>query len=229
MTHGVNSEEEWEEEKEGLREGGVEGLLSASGDQKGLTKEADNWRMGSLGHHERWAENKTKWGSRKGCHAWVRRLCTAPRAEGVSGSGACWGREAPFQSAHGCHLGYPGPRRRAFQAKDTAQAMALKTGVTGKNRRYKQNLNKKRETAIDMLGLPWCFWWWRVRLQLGRPGFSPWVGKIPWRRKWQPTPVFLPGESPWTREPGGLQSGGSQRVRHDWATNTFTFTDIFTF
>ena len=23
-------------------------------------------------------------------------------------------------------------------------------------------------------------------------GFNPWVGKIPWRRKWQPTPVFLP-------------------------------------
>ena len=28
-----------------------------------------------------------------------------------------------------------------------------------------------------------------------RCGFSPWVGKIPWRRAWQPTPVFLPGES----------------------------------
>ena len=28
-----------------------------------------------------------------------------------------------------------------------------------------------------------------------RRGFSPWVGKIPWRRAWQPTPVFLPGES----------------------------------
>ena len=26
-------------------------------------------------------------------------------------------------------------------------------------------------------------------------GFDPWVGKIPWRRKWQPTPVFLPGKS----------------------------------
>ena len=25
--------------------------------------------------------------------------------------------------------------------------------------------------------------------------FNPWVGKIPWRRKWQPTPVFLPGGS----------------------------------
>ena len=50
-----------------------------------------------------------------------------------------------------------------------------------------------------------------------------WVRKIPWRRKWQPTPVFLPGESPWTEEPGELQSMGSQRVRHDWATNPFTF------
>ena len=28
-----------------------------------------------------------------------------------------------------------------------------------------------------------------------KPGFSLWVGKIPWRRKWQPTPVFLPGKS----------------------------------
>ena len=27
-----------------------------------------------------------------------------------------------------------------------------------------------------------------------RRGFDPWVGKVPWRRKWQPTPVFLPGE-----------------------------------
>ena len=28
-----------------------------------------------------------------------------------------------------------------------------------------------------------------------RPGFHPWVGKIPWRRAWQPTPVSLPRES----------------------------------
>ena len=48
-------------------------------------------------------------------------------------------------------------------------------------------------------------------------GFDPWVRKIPWRRAWQPTPVFLPGESPWTEEPGGLQSIGLQRVRHIWS------------
>ena len=34
----------------------------------------------------------------------------------------------------------------------------------------------------------------RVCLQCRRPRFDPWVGKIPWRREWQPTLVFLPGE-----------------------------------
>ena len=34
--------------------------------------------------------------------------------------------------------------------------------------------------------------------------------EIPWRRAWQPTPVFLPGETPWTEEHGGLQSIESQ-------------------
>ena len=48
--------------------------------------------------------------------------------------------------------------------------------------------------------------------QCSRCGFDPWAGKIPWRRERQPTPVFFPGESPWTEEPGELQSMGSQRV-----------------
>ena len=47
--------------------------------------------------------------------------------------------------------------------------------------------------------------------------WETWVGTISWRRAWQPTSVFLPGESPWTEEPGGLQSMGLQRVRCDWA------------
>ena len=39
-----------------------------------------------------------------------------------------------------------------------------------------------------------------------RPRFNTWVGKIPWRRAWQPTPVFFPGEFPWTEKPGRLFS-----------------------
>ena len=50
-----------------------------------------------------------------------------------------------------------------------------------------------------------------------RRGSNPRVGKVPWRRAWQPTPVLLPGESPWTEEPDGLQCIGSQRIGHDWS------------
>ena len=46
--------------------------------------------------------------------------------------------------------------------------------------------------------------------------FNPWIGKMPRRRARQSTPVFLPGESPRTEEPGGLQAIGLQRVRHFW-------------
>ena len=44
------------------------------------------------------------------------------------------------------------------------------------------------------------------------------VGKIPWGRAWQPTPIFLPGESPWTAEPHESQSMGSQRMGSNLAT-----------
>ena len=41
---------------------------------------------------------------------------------------------------------------------------------------------------------PWWLRQLRIRLQCRRPGSDPWVRKIPWRREWLPTPVFLPGE-----------------------------------
>ena len=50
-----------------------------------------------------------------------------------------------------------------------------------------------------------------------RCGFDPWIKKITWRKQWQPTAVFLPGESPWTEEPGKLHCLGVQRVGHDWS------------
>ena len=44
--------------------------------------------------------------------------------------------------------------------------------------------------------------------QYRRPGFDPWIRKIPWRRKWQPTPVFLPGESHGQRKLVGYSRWG---------------------
>ena len=62
-----------------------------------------------------------------------------------------------------------------------------------------------------------------------RPGFDPWVGKSPWRRKWPPTPVLLLGEfhgqrswagySPWDRKESDTTG---------WLTLTFTFNQYLT-
>ena len=53
--------------------------------------------------------------------------------------------------------------------------------------------------------------------QCKRHRSDPWVGKIPWRRKWQPTPVFLPGKSYGQRSLGASVQG-CRRVRYDWVT-----------
>ena len=59
--------------------------------------------------------------------------------------------------------------------------------------------------------------WERICMRCRRPGFDPWVRKIAWRRKWQPTPAFLPGESHGQRSLVGCSPWG-HRVRHNWAT-----------
>jgi len=55
--------------------------------------------------------------------------------------------------------------------------------------------------------------------QCRRCGFDPWVGKIPWRRKWQPTSAFLPGKSHGQRSLMGYSLWGRKRDGHDLATN----------
>ena len=64
-------------------------------------------------------------------------------------------------------------------------------------------------------GLPW---WLRSKesiCQCRRQVFDPWVGKIPWRRAWLPSPVFLPGKSH-GQEPGGLPAMGLQNNQADF-------------
>ena len=51
-----------------------------------------------------------------------------------------------------------------------------------------------------------------VCLQCGRPGFDPWVGKSPWGRKRQPTPVPLPGESHGWRNLRGYSPWGHKEL-----------------
>ena len=53
--------------------------------------------------------------------------------------------------------------------------------------------------------------------QCSRFRLDPWFGKIPWRRKWQHIPVFLPGIFRGQRSMAGYSPWG-RRVRHDWVT-----------
>jgi len=53
--------------------------------------------------------------------------------------------------------------------------------------------------------------------QFRRRRFHPWVRKIPWRRKWQPTPVFLPGKSHGQRSLVGYSPWGCKKVGHNLA------------
>ena len=46
-----------------------------------------------------------------------------------------------------------------------------------------------------LFGLPWGLSGKESTCQCRRRGFDPWIGKLPWSRKWQPTPGFLPGKS----------------------------------
>ena len=71
--------------------------------------------------------------------------------------------------------------------------------------------------------LPWWFSCKESACQCQRPEFDPWVGKIPWRRKWQPTLVFLLGISYGQRSLEGYSPGGCKRGR-TWLSDKTTET-----
>ena len=67
-------------------------------------------------------------------------------------------------------------------------------------------------------GLPWWLSDKQFTCQFKRRVFDSWVGKIPWRRKWQPTSVFLPGKSYGQGSLAGYSPWGHKRVGHHLAT-----------
>ena len=69
---------------------------------------------------------------------------------------------------------------------------------------WEDPLEKGKATHSSILPLTISFNFVRC----GRPGFDPWVGKIPWRRNWQPTPVLLPGKSHGRRSVVGYSPWG---------------------
>ena len=73
--------------------------------------------------------------------------------------------------------------------------------------------------CVYIFGLPW---WPNVKesaWQGRRRGLDPWVGKIPWRRKWQHTPVFLPGKSHGQKNLVGYFHGSTKESDTTWRLN----------
>ena len=69
-----------------------------------------------------------------------------------------------------------------------------------------------------ILGLPCWLSGKDFACQCGRYRFDPWVRKISWRRKWQPTPVFLSRKSHEQRSLAVCSPWGRRKVGHDWVT-----------
>ena len=80
---------------------------------------------------------------------------------------------------------------------------------------WKDNLEKDRLPIPVFLSFPGGSDSKESACNVGDLASIPGLGRFPWRRTWHLTPVFLTEVSPWTEEPGGLQSMGSQRVGHD--------------
>ena len=94
-----------------------------------------------------------------------------------------------------------------------------------------QILIKFKYILIDTLGFPGDASGKESTCQCRRHkrcGFNPRVMKIPWKRKWQPTPVFLPGKSRGQRSLEGYSPWGSQRAdMYTLCTHTHTHTHIY--
>ena len=88
-------------------------------------------------------------------------------------------------------------------------------GDRGGWEKYMWNLNRRKYVSD---GLPWWPTGWESTYQCRRLEFNPWVREFPWRRKWQPTPVFLPGKSHGQRNLVSYGPWGCKRVRHDLVT-----------
>ena len=124
----------------------------------------------------------------------------------VSRKKAAEGREGSGNPRFGSILSYLG-----FLGSSADKESACNAGDPG-------SITRSGRSLGAAVGYPLQYSWASLVAQMVKnlpTVLETWVEKIPWRRESQPTPVFLPGESPWTEEPGGLQSMGSQRVRHD--------------
>ena len=97
-------------------------------------------------------------------------------------------------------VGHDGATNTCGMVRSTLSTIKLFAGVLDRSENWISLVHSFGKDKIFSYllgynGLLWWLRWERICLQSRRPRFDPSVGKILWRREWQPNPVFLPGES----------------------------------
>ena len=151
---------------------------------------------------------------------WGRRLCAESEswvlATWVIGVGA-EGRFTPAEATVGAKAVRMG-QSRAWTNWERTRTRALtwgKTGARGVSRHV-----RTWQQPLKWDGLPRRHGGKESASQCRRcqrHGFDPWIRKIPWSRKWKPTPVFLPGKSKGQSSLLSYRLWGGKKVRHNWA------------
>ena len=166
----------------------------------------------------------------RACLLWLYRP-SPPSAEGtayLAPHGFCWGSlsawnpQSPLPSGF-LHM-FSFQNCHSFQQSKRASPEELflfcvlsHSGILGIT--YISRIELQSEDHVGNTSGHACVWLLggTVVKRFNRSRFDPWVRKIPWRRKWQPTPVFLPGEFHAQRNLTGYNPWGC-RVRYDWVT-----------
>ena len=122
--------------------------------------------------------------------------------------------EGPLSGVHGCQLpvinwkssGCPSLDKEPYEkaqmlgvAQSRTQLKQFSSSSCSKHKRGLPRWHSGEESACQCR-------------RCKRHGFNPWVGKIPLRRKWQPTPIFLPGEFHGQRSLAGYSSWGCKEL-----------------
>ena len=88
-------------------------------------------------------------------------------------------------------------------------------------------ISRKENKLGFLMGLPWWLCSKEPACQYRRCGLNPWVRRIPWIKKWQSTPVLLPGKFCGQRSPGATVHGVSKESDTNYRLNNNRFLSKF--
>ena len=152
----------------------------------------------------------------------VHAACHPAGGEDLLTGAESWREDPPVKGRGGSHpsalsLSQPQPSTTPAQRPESSELMRLPPGLRADGGRWRVDPETEYLSAsLSITELPRGLSSQESAYRRRRHRFNSWVGKMPWRRKWQPAIVSLPGRSHGQRSLAGYSPQG-RRVRHDLA------------